>query len=80
MIVPVIRIGNSRGIRFPKIILDKFLVKDRMDMEVTEEGILLTPVKEQPRAGWEESFKLMHKNKEDVMDDIPVSGAFEWEW
>ena len=49
-------------------------------MEVTEEGILLTPVKEQPRAGWEESFKLMHKNKEDVMDDIPVSGAFEWEW
>ena len=80
MIVPVISIGDSKGIIFPKIVLDKFLVKDRMDMEVTEEGILLTPVKEKPRAGWEESFKLMHKNKEDVMDDIPVSGAFEWEW
>ncbi len=78
MIVPVISIGDSKGIIFPKIVLDKFLVKDRMDMEVAEEGILLTPVKEKPRAGWEESFKLMHKNKDDVMDDIPVSGAFEW--
>ena len=80
MIVPVIPIGNSRGIRFPKIILDKFFVKDKMDMEVTDEGILLTPVKEQPRKGWEEAFCSMHSNKEDIMDEIPDSGAFEWEW
>ena len=80
MIVPVIPIGNSRGIRFPKILLDKFLVKDKMDMEVTEDGILLTPVKESPRSGWDESFKSMHKNREDLLDDMPVAGAFEWEW
>lgn len=80
MIVPVVQIGNSRGIRFPKFILDKFLVKEKMDMEVTEKGILLTPVTETPRSGWSEAFSSMHSNREDVLDDIPSSGDFEWEW
>lgn len=44
MLVPVVPIGNSCGIRFPKVVLDRLLVKDKMEMEVTEKGILLTPV------------------------------------
>lgn len=80
MLVPVVPIGNSRGIRFPKLVLDKFLVKDKMDMEVTEKGILLTPVKDIPRADWAEAFCSMHENKEDVLKKIPESGDFEWEW
>lgn len=80
MLVPVVPIGNSRGIRFPKLVLDKFLVKDKMDMEVTEKGILLTPVKDIPRADWAEAFYSMHENKEDVLKEIPESGDFEWEW
>ena len=80
MLVPVVPIGNSRGIRLPKLVLDKFLVKDKMDMEVTEEGILLTPVIEEPRANWAEAFCKMHENQDDVLDEIPLSGAFEWEW
>ena len=80
MIVPVVPIGNSRGIRFPKLVLDKFFVKDKMDMKVTEQGILLTPVTESPREGWAEAFCKMHENKDDILDDIPDSGAFEWEW
>ena len=80
MLVSVVPIGNSRGIRFPKLVLDKFLVKDKMNMEVTEKGILLTPVIDQPRANWAEAFCKMHENKEDVLDESPLSGAFEWEW
>ena len=80
MIVPVVPIGNSRGIRFPKLVLDKFFVKDKMDMKVTEQGILLTPVTESPREGWAAAFCKMHENKDDILDDIPDSGAFEWEW
>lgn len=49
-------------------------------MEVTEEGILLTPVVETPRASWAEAFCKMHENKEDVLDDISSSETFEWEW
>ena len=51
-----------------------------MDMEVTENGILLTPVNDLPRSNWAEAFYKMHKNKDDVLHDIPVSGDFEWEW
>lgn len=80
MIVPIVPIGNSRGIRFPKIVLDKFSVKEKMNMEVTEKGILLTPVNEQPRADWAESFCKMHKNKDDVLEEMPVSEDFGWEW
>lgn len=80
MLVSVVKIGNSRGIRFPKIVLDKFLVKDKMDMEVTENGILLTPVKDTPRSDWTEKFCKMHENKDDKLEEIPESGDFEWEW
>ena len=80
MLVSVVPIGNSRGIRFPKLVLDKFLVKDKMDMEVTDKGILLTPVNNVPRSNWAEAFCKMHENKEDVLEEIPISGTVEWEW
>ena len=80
MLVPVVPIGNSRGIRFPKLVLDKLNVKDKMDMEVTEKGIFLAPVKDSPRADWEKAFCSMHENREDVLEEIPESGDFEWEW
>ena len=80
MVVSIVPIGNSRGIRFPKIVLEKFSVKDKMNMEVTEKGILLTPVNEQPRDKWAESLCKMHENKDDVLEEIPVSEDFEWEW
>jgi len=79
MLVSVVPIGNSRGIRFPKLILDKFNVTDKMDMEVTDKGITLSPV-HNPRQGWAEAFAQMHANKEDILEEIPESGAFEWEW
>ena len=80
MLISVIQIGNSRGIRFPKIILDKFSVKDKINMEVTNNEIILTPIKEPPRQGWAEAFCSMHKNKDDILKPIPDSGDIEWEW
>lgn len=80
MVISVVQIGNSRGIRFPKFVLDTFRVKDKIDMEVTEKGILLTPIKATPRVGWAEAFCAMHKNEDDKLEAIPESEAFEWEW
>ena len=48
MLVSVIRIGNSRGIRFPKVVLDRFGIKDKVDMEVTDKGIMISPVEDIP--------------------------------
>ena len=63
MLVSVVPIGNSRGIRFPKIILDKFNVTDKMNMEVTDKGITLTPVKIRVRDGLKHSLKCMQTKK-----------------
>lgn len=80
MLISLIPIGNSRGIRLPKIILDGLSVKDKMEMEVTEKGIMLSPVKDPPRQGWAQAFCDMHRNREDILEEIPDSGDFEWEW
>ena len=80
MLVSVIRIGNSRGIRVPKVILERFGIKDKIDMEVTEKGILLSPVSDVPRKGWAEAFCRMHENNEDILEDVPNAEDFGWEW
>ena len=80
MLVSVIRIGNSKGIRFPKVILERLGIKDKVDMEVTDKGIILSPVAEIPRKGWEEAFCRMHENNEDILEDVPSGEDFEWEW
>ena len=81
MLVSVIRIGNSKGIRFPKVVLERLGIKDKVDMEVTDKGILLSPVAEIPRQGWAEAFCRMHENNEDILEDVPADGEdFEWEW
>ena len=82
MVLSVIQVGNSRGVRFPKIILDKLSVNDKLNMEVTDNEIILTPIKEPPRKGWPEAFGTMHKNKDDTLEAIPDSQEAElsWEW
>ena len=80
MLVSVIRIGNSRGIRFPKVVLDRLGIKDKVDMEVTDKGIMISPVADIPRKGWAEAFRAMLENNEDILEDVPNAEDFEWEW
>ena len=80
MIVPVVQIGNSKGIRLPKYILDQFDIRETLDMKVLNEGILFTPVKNTVRSGWAEAFSEMHKNKDDIPEFIPELEDFEWQW
>jgi len=80
MLVSVIRIGNSKGIRFPKVVLDSLGITDKVDMEVTDKGILISPVADIPRKGWAEAFSRMRDNNEDILEDVPDSEDFEWEW
>ncbi len=84
MRIPVVPIGNSKGIRIPKAILDQMNITGQVDLEVEENRILLTPVKEYPRAGWEEAFRRMHESAEDrlIIEEVAESvvAEFEWEW
>ncbi|UTC66037.1 MULTISPECIES: AbrB/MazE/SpoVT family DNA-binding domain-containing protein [unclassified Treponema] len=80
MIVSLVPVGNSRGIRLPKHVLDKVSSADKFEVEVSEKGILLKPVKDEPRKGWEEAFRKMHQDNEDLMEELPEPRDFQWEW
>ena len=55
MDVPLVSIGNSRGIRLPKALIAQCGFGDRVRLTVTDAGLLLSPVK-QGRAAWEEAL------------------------
>jgi antitoxin MazE len=82
MYAAVVPIGNSRGIRLPKSILDALNIKDKVEMEVHEHEITLKPIEKVPRQGWEAAFDAMHENTDDalVIADSLDCDSFEWEW
>jgi antitoxin MazE len=80
MEIPVINIGNSKGIRLSKALLEQYNISDTLEMILEKGRIILKPISV-PRKGWEKSFKQMHKNGDDILliDDIFEDETFE-EW
>ena len=66
MNISVISIGNSKGIRFPKTLLEKYNIKDMVELVLKRDYIVLKP-KTTSRIGWEKSFKKMHANGDDKL-------------
>ena len=80
MEVSVIKIGNSKGIRLSKELLDRYNIKDKIDLILEKGQILLKPVSK-PRVGWEDAFIEMNNNGDDnlLIDDVFEDENFE-EW
>ena len=81
MVLSIVQIGNSRGIRLPKTILDQCHITDKVEIQISGDEITLRAVKE-VRAGWDEQMKLMHERGEDKMllPDSIDADLDEWEW
>ena len=73
MDISVIPIGNSKGIRLTKTVIDKYDIKDTVEMILEKDRIIIKP-KTAPRKGWEKSFKKMHENGD---DQLSVPDVFE---
>ena len=82
MLASVVRIGNSRGIRFPKNILRELNINDEVEMVVQNDALLIKSVEKKPRKDWNEAFAKMSKNKEDklLMPENIDSEYPEWVW
>ncbi len=78
----VIPIGNSRGIRIPKTILEECKIGDEVEVEIEGQTILIRPVKHKPRKNWEKAFRKMHEQAEDnlILDDLLDPNTLDWEW
>jgi len=78
----LVRIGNSRGVRIPKPLLDQVGLEDEVELRVVDNGIVIRAAGS-PRAGWAEAAKSAHERGEDALLDEPTRTRFdetEWEW
>ncbi|NMM48910.1 AbrB/MazE/SpoVT family DNA-binding domain-containing protein [Marinigracilibium pacificum] len=80
MDISIVQIGNSKGIRLSKTLLEKYNIKDKVELILEKGYIILKPIPE-PRKGWEKAFKKMHEEGDDklLMDDVFDDENFE-EW
>lgn len=76
----IIPIGNSKGLRLSKAILERYNIKDKVEIILEKGRIVLKPVS-QPRKGWGKAFAKMHKEGDDqlLMDDVFEDENFD-EW
>lgn len=71
MELSIIQIGNSKGIRLSKTLIEKYNLKDKVELILEKGYFILKPISS-PRKGWEEAFKEMSENGEDqlLIDDV----------
>ncbi len=78
----IIQIGNSQGIRIPKMLLEDSRITGEVDLELHPDGILIRNAKK-PRSGWDEAFKAMAENEDHEILNSNSPTAFEkkeWQW
>jgi antitoxin MazE len=80
MDVSVVKIGNSKGIRLSKTLIEKYNIKDTVELVLEKSYIIIKP-KAKPRKSWEEAFKKMHESGDDqlLMPDVFDNETFD-EW
>jgi antitoxin MazE len=80
MDISVIPIGNSKGIRLTKTLIEKYNITDTVEI-ILEKGYIIIKPKHEPRKGWEKAFKKMHENGDDklLIGDVFEDENFE-EW
>ena len=78
----IVQIGNSRGIRVPKVLLEHAQLPDEVELQA-ENGRLIVRAARGPRMGWAEAAKAMHARGDDQLLDATTASQFdekEWQW
>jgi antitoxin MazE len=69
--IKLVPIGNSKGVRIPKAILQKYGFTNSLLLEETEQGLLLRK-KDDSKLSWEDTYKAMANEKENWDDFDPT--------
>ena len=74
------KIGNSQGIRIPKVLLQQVNLTGKVSIEVVDATLVLRQVRS-TRQAWDAAFKQMTNNRDErLLDSAPLSTAWEDEW
>jgi antitoxin MazE len=78
----IVQIGNSRGIRLPKTLLQEARLADEVELQAAPGRIVIRAARP-PRAGWAAAARVMRERGEDTMLDPATSTRFDreaWRW
>ena len=78
----LVRIGNSRGVRLPKPLIQQAGLTEDVELQVSEGQIVISRVSS-PREGWAEAARKLTMRKEDELLDGTIATCFdrdEWTW
>jgi antitoxin MazE len=70
----IMRIGNSQGIRIPKVLIEHSGLGEEVEREVQDTQIAIRPA-ERPRQGWDAAFRSMAEHEDDRLLNMD-----KWQW
>jgi antitoxin MazE len=82
MRLALVRIGNSRGIRIPKLLIEQCGLGDSVELHAERERLIISPCR-RPRQGWKEAFAAAESSAHDVLLLESLQNKFddeEWRW
>lgn len=74
----IVRIGNSQGIRIPKLIIEQLDLGEEIEMEIFPDQLVIRSA-HSPRQGWDEHFKSMAVAGDDQLLDADAVALTEWD-
>jgi antitoxin MazE len=78
----IVKIGNSQGVRIPKLLLEQSGIRAEVEIEVQGDHLTIRTVS-QVRSEWDEAFAVMAKQQDDMLlDEVNATDwdQVEWEW
>lgn len=78
----LVKIGNSRGIRIPKVLIDQIGLGTEVEIAIKDKELVIRP-SGHPRQGWDEQFRKMAERGDDQLLDNYVPTKWdetEWTW
>jgi antitoxin MazE len=78
----LVNIGNSRGVRLPKVLIEEVGLRDEVELRVQAGAIVILPARV-PRAGWADAARTLGVGGDGDLLDAPTATRFdedEWEW
>jgi len=78
----IVKIGNSQGIRIPKILLEQSGIHAEVEIEVQGDRLTIRSAT-RLRSGWDKAFAVMAKQQDDaLLDEVNTTDwdRVEWDW
>lgn len=75
----IVKMGNSHGIRIPKLLLEQLALTGQVEVELQPDQLVVRPLSEPPRQHWEQQFQAMAARGDDQLLDGELISGSQWD-